>query len=429
MRYSDQPISRPGEDVLGRSGFALELARSIDNLSVAGDGFVMALVGEWGAGKTSVIELVIRYLRHIEMERVTRHWLTGDERSNPLTIEQIELLAIEFDRIRLKVEAVDELNLDTTKWQREYRWTLFRSLLNSDESADAADRYWRLKLRVEANPKTVVVRFSPWLIAGKAELATALLSELARALGKPFGNDIRRAFGTVIERLSHFLPAAGTGVDLATGYHTGGLFSAGGLWSRKIAEAMTSGPTLDGLRHSLRSMLRRLNEQRVLVVVDDVDRLTPQEALQMVSLVKSVGDLPNVVYLLSYHDLKLAELINTAIDVDGHEFLQKIVQYTAILPPLDDDDLRRLFKNDLLAILGDVSEEDQIRFDYQWYYVLRFYLRRPRDVRRFINALAVAQSNLGDYTDIMDLIIVTALQLFEPNVYWQMRRHIFDLAS
>ena len=68
MRYSDRPITRPGDDALGRSGFALEVARSIDNLTIANEGFVMALVGEWGSGKTSVIELIVRYLRHIEME-------------------------------------------------------------------------------------------------------------------------------------------------------------------------------------------------------------------------------------------------------------------------------------------------------------------------------------------------------------------------
>ena len=54
MRYrSDRPITRPGDDALGRSGFALEVARSIDNLTIANEGFVMALVGEWGSGKTS----------------------------------------------------------------------------------------------------------------------------------------------------------------------------------------------------------------------------------------------------------------------------------------------------------------------------------------------------------------------------------------
>jgi KAP family P-loop domain len=96
MRYSDQPITRPGEDALGRASFAFELARSIDNLSVAGEGFVMALVGEWGAGKTSVIELIVRYLRHIEMERASRHQLVGESQPSPQTIDQIELLAIEL---------------------------------------------------------------------------------------------------------------------------------------------------------------------------------------------------------------------------------------------------------------------------------------------------------------------------------------------
>jgi len=140
MRYSDRPITRPGEDALGRSGFALELARSIDNLSVAGDGFVMALVGEWGSGKTSVIELIVRYLRHLEMERASGHHLMGDDQVNRKTIDQIEELAIEIDKVRPKVEAIEELNLDTTQWQRQYRWNEFRSWLDSDQAADAADR-------------------------------------------------------------------------------------------------------------------------------------------------------------------------------------------------------------------------------------------------------------------------------------------------
>ena len=429
MRYSDRPITRPGEDALGRSTFALELAKSIDNLSVAGDGFVMALVGEWGSGKTSVIELIVRYLRHIEMRRASSHRLLGDDQAFPKSIDEIELLAIEFDKVQAKVEAIDQLNLNTTQWQREYGWNQFRRWLDSDQAADRADRYWRLKLWVNSNPRTVVVRFSPWLIAGKTELATALLSELARALGEPFGEDLKRAFGALIARLAQFLPAAGSGLDFVTGYGLAGAFSIGGKWSADVARSMTSGPTLDELRHKLRQMLRRLNKQQVLVIVDDVDKLTPFEALQMVSLVKSVGDLPNVVYLLSYHDLKLEELIRKAVDIDGHEFLEKIVQYAIAMPPIDHDDLWRLFSSDLQMIFGDQSPEDQKRLAYEWYFTLRFYIEKPRDVRRLINAVAVAHSNLADYTDAMDLILIIALQIFEPEVYWLVRRNLNDLTE
>ena len=176
-------------------------------------------------------------------------------------------------------------------------------------------------------------------------------------------------------------------------------------------------------------MLRRLNKQQVLVIVDDVDKLTPFEALQMVSLVKSVGDLPNVVYLLSYHDLKLEELIRKAVDIDGHEFLEKIVQYAIAMPPIDHDDLWRLFSSDLQMIFGDQSPEDQKRLAYEWYFTLRFYIEKPRDVRRLINAVAVAHSNLADYTDAMDLILIIALQIFEPEVYWLVRRNLNDLTE
>jgi len=429
MRHSDQPITQPGQDALGRSGFALELARSIDNLSVAEDGFVMALVGEWGSGKTSVIELIVRYLRHIEMERASRRHLIGDERATPQTIDEIEQLAIAFDRIRLKVEAFDEQNLDATQWQRQYRWNLFRSWLDSDQAADAADRYWRLKLRVDANPKTVVVRFSPWLIAGKSELATALLGELARALGEPFGQDVKRAFGKLIARLSGFLPAAGTGLDLATGYSSGGLFSAASSWSRDIARTMTTGATVDELRSTLRNMLRRLNKQQVLVIVDDVDRLTPSEALEMVSLVKAVGDLPNIIYLLSFDGEVMADLIDKAINIDGRRYLEKIIQYSAVLPPLDQDDLWRLFRADITTIADNLSEDDQRRLGYGWYFVLRYYFENPRDIRRFVNAIAVAHSNLREHTDAVDLILLIALQIFEPEVYSFIRRHLNDLTE
>ena len=149
----------------------------------------------------------------------------------------------------------------------------------------------------------------------------------------------------------------------------------------------------------------------------------------MVSLVKSVGDLPNVVYLLSYHDVKLEELIGTAINIDGHEFLEKIIQYAIILPPVDQDDLWRLFSADLQTIFGNLSPEDQHRLGYEWHFTLRFYLEKPRDIRRFINALAVAHSNLGDYTDAMDLILLIVLQIFEPDVYWLVRRNLSDLTG
>ena len=41
-------------------------------------------------------------------------------------------------------------------------------------------------------------------------------------------------------------------------------------------------------------------KQRYLIVIDDIDRLTPAEIREVFKVVKALADFPNVVYLLSF---------------------------------------------------------------------------------------------------------------------------------
>jgi predicted KAP-like P-loop ATPase len=429
MLYSDSPILKPSQDVLGRGGFALELARAIDNLTVARDGFVISILGEWGSGKTSVIELVVRYLRHIEMERASQAAILNEPEPRPKTIAELEAMSEAFEQIADRIKAMEAGQKNLTYWERINRIDQFRRWLDSEQSAEIADRYFQLKLNVEASPRTIVVRFSPWLIAGRVELAQALMSELARALGETLGHDVKQAFAAVLQRLAEFAPVGGIALELLTTSSIGKLLVTSGAWSGKIASTMASGPTLDQLRERLRAALRTLKGRRVLVLVDDLDRLTPPEALEMVSLVKSLGDLPNVIYLLTYEEAKLAELLEEATGVDGGNFLEKIVQYSVHLPLIESEDLVRLLNVDLSALLSDLSDEERRRLGTTWYHVFRHYLTTPRHVRRFVNAVSVGLSALEDYVDRIDFVLITLLQLYEPNVYWWVRRNLDDITE
>src|SRR5207253_2131300 len=57
----DSPIESASQDVLGRTGFALNLARALANL-VRGPGVVIGLNGIWGSGKSSLKNLIIEEL-------------------------------------------------------------------------------------------------------------------------------------------------------------------------------------------------------------------------------------------------------------------------------------------------------------------------------------------------------------------------------
>jgi predicted KAP-like P-loop ATPase len=421
MRHSDRPITHPDDDALGRSDFALALSRSIDQLAVAKDGFVIGLIGEWGAGKSSVIELTLRYLEHGEMIRL--------ERGAPPSLDDLEEMSRKFSRVKPITEELLAQKLNVDLWERHHRDREFRRACDSQEDSELALRYWHLKRWVENSPKNLVVRFSPWLFPGKAELASALISDLARAVGEKLGNEVREAFSAVLSRLSQAAPIVGATADVLTSGAFGGLLSSGLDISDRLAKKLTTGPTLESARDRLRGSLRNLGDRKIVVVIDDLDRLTPAEAVEMVSLLKGLGDLPNVVYVLCYDERRLSDLISTALQLDGLEYLQKIVQYAVHLPRLDAADISRLLQSDLQEIIPEIDDNDARRLRTAWILVLRHYLRTPRDVRRLMNVFSMAIAGLGDHTNPIDLLILETIRLHEPSIYDWVRQNLDQLVG
>lgn len=327
MKYSDRPITRPREDVLGRSPFALALARSIDQLTIAKDGFVIAVTGPWGSGKSSVIEMTLRHLTHLEIERAT-----ADSNGAFYTLDAIETLAEAYDLAKDELAKYVNDNLELSMARVNHLQTLFNRWLDSPEEGKKAYTYWKLLRTIEHEPRIIQIRFSPWLIAGRAQLANALLAELGRAIGTKLGPDIKDAFDGLLKRLAELAPLAFAGIDAATGTNISSLATAGTNWSGKFLSKSTS--TLDDLREHLRALLRGLTQQRVLVIIDDLDRLESSEATEMVALIKNLGDLPNVIYLLSYDHDNLVRLLKSRTMLSGDEFLRKFNIPYIYHPPL-----------------------------------------------------------------------------------------------
>jgi predicted KAP-like P-loop ATPase len=54
----DAPIKTASEDRLGRASFVRQLARALIRLDGSASGGVVGLTGEWGSGKSSVLNLL-----------------------------------------------------------------------------------------------------------------------------------------------------------------------------------------------------------------------------------------------------------------------------------------------------------------------------------------------------------------------------------
>jgi ABC-type glutathione transport system ATPase component len=67
MKQFDSPITGLSADQLDRREFASLIAKAITNLDVRGGSFTIGITGDWGEGKTSVMNMIVQWLLHDEM--------------------------------------------------------------------------------------------------------------------------------------------------------------------------------------------------------------------------------------------------------------------------------------------------------------------------------------------------------------------------
>ncbi len=92
-----------------------------------------------------------------------------------------------------------------------------------------------------------------------------------------------------------------------------------------------------------------------IVLLDDLDRLEPAQAVEVIRLVKSVGDFPRFRYLLCYDKAILSGHQPRAGGTDGNLYLQKIVQISFCLPRPETFVLRRKFRDAAAALYRKVN--------------------------------------------------------------------------
>lgn len=366
--FADRPISHPQDDAFGLSSFADALATSLLQMSPK-DGLVISVEGPWGAGKSSAIALAARTIK-------------------------LRLLA----GLGEGLEALEEL------------------------TEDQLDAKWAEKAKIRT---THIVRFNPWNFSGQENLVRAFFNELAAQIEAEPEGKLKKA----MNRLAGYLPSVAGGLAAGSMLATGNLSAAAaaGAAGRAAGEAgeraLKSESSLEGAKKKLAEALREA-DQRIIVIIDDLDRLLPSEMRAVFSLVKSLGDLPNVLYVLSFDETIVRNALEQSAEKIDPAFLEKIVQVSLKLPPPWRDELRQLLFTRLNTIIGDLEPADGERWRRALIGAIDPYLETPRDVTRLVNTIQVIWPNVEGDVDLTDLIVITTLQLFDPHVYTLIRDEI-----
>lgn len=329
MFYSEKPIISKNEDLLGRKKAVSDLAKEIEHYKNK-DSLTIGIVGKWGSGKTSFINMV----------------------------------------------------LESFKGNNNY----------------------------------IVIKFNPWNISSRKQLISDFFLQLSNNIKKENeSNEIIGTIGKSLGTLSKFFKPLGLIPPLSLLGTIGDITEKASGFINEYLEAEKE--DLETLKSNINQELEDL-DKKILIVIDDIDRLCDEEIREMFQLVKSIADFKNTIYILSYD----REIVTKALDKSqqdrGEEYLEKIVQVPLVLPYISKSDLDKIFINRLNTSIDIPDEEyDNEYFSKIYYNGLAESFENLRDIERYMNVfnlginLAIEELNINDY------IVLTLIKVFEPNLY------------
>lgn len=279
----------------------------------------------------------------------------------------------------------------------------------------------RTSLYEEGRKDLVVTDFKCWWYRGEEALALAFLQNLHTTLKDGLGDKIKG----LIPKLSKNLLQAGSVVGQTVAAASGQGWLKSGISGGANYIERTFFSDKETVEKSFRKLADILEKQdkRFLVIIDDIDRLTPEEALAVFRLIKSVGRLPNVMYLLVF-DRELAEKsVSDRYPSEGPHFLEKIIQAGFEVPVPIQSDLNDSILTSIGEICGQADEDELRRFMNIFYDIVVPYMSTPRHVVRFQNAISITWPAIAGEVSLADFVALETIRLYEPTLFKAIRKH------
>lgn len=160
---------------------------------------------------------------------------------------------------------------------------------------------------------------------------------------------------------------------------------------------------------------------KVIVIIDDIDRLTNNEISQIFTLVKSLANFKHFIYILSFDKEIVTKALNQVNSDDNDKYIDKIIQIPISIPQISESKMDELILNDISKIYEDkISEQDFNKHSYDFeelFYHLKPLITDIRDLKRYKNILNFYLNSFLEELNINDFFLILAIHLFEHDLF------------
>lgn len=330
----DTPITSLAEDKFGREQFIQNLATAlIPQQEMKSKSKVLALIGSWGVGKTSVINIVCETLKRTSKNLHIIHfnpwqYIKRDDLIKPF-LEEI-FLGCSKEKIKLF-----GLRRKISKYYKNFDFSSAKEYLIGGVAA-----FESLVGLIAIFTKIQIVLY----IILSVFFVLCFIFSLSKLIHTWLKNDIK---------------------------------------SKKVSQGV--------LKEDVSEYIRK-KKIHFLIIIDDIDRLTSEETLQVFRIIRTNADFENTTYLLSFDKSAVINNLNS-IKIDGKGFIEKIITMEYGLPEPPAFYRRRYIDEFLGEILNQKNKEfflDWQNESYKYNQSIRLLAEAfttMRDIKRFNNAL------------------------------------------
>ncbi|APA84095.1 KAP family NTPase [Paraburkholderia sprentiae WSM5005] len=281
----------------------------------------------------------------------------------------------------------------------------------------------------------VVVEFNPWMLAGADALVEALLTELASGIGANAGAKQAEkslavaskilGYAGLMRHLKYLKYVPGVSLFGVAAETVGDALHRASEFASEVGETVDNAKKVveeaeklvavkAGLSQRKKEVVAALKDldRPIVVVVDDLDRLTSDEIKAVFRTIKAVADFPRVAYLLAYDRNVVAESLSDGATAGGTAYIEKIVQVAYPISPAFPWQLREHVSAEIDKLLQRIGRQLQpFEADIlgKATSLVCSLLRYPRDVVRIINRLTLSLASTTGEVNAADVIVLEAL--------------------
>jgi hypothetical protein len=140
---------------------------------------------------------------------------------------------------------------------------------------------------------------------------------------------------------------------------------------------------------------KKYNDFKIVIFIDDLDRCTPERALELLESIKTFFDIEGIIYVIGIDPSTIDPIIKTKygenLKVDGMSYLQKIVQLPFQIPLWNASDLSSTIRNMIASTGMPDSDIEKILNETNTELIINAALPNPRDIKRFINSIILSR--------------------------------------